>query len=322
VPECFPFGSCRNRLILIYVISIHIFYPPSEGLQKRVKAVILPRVWSRFVLFAKFFYEPSEVFTRFNLFDVVRIHCCPRITTDVPLFLLVNLNASSATSWRVAHPLSTVFSFPISERGCPILAFFARVGCDAADSIMLAMPRGLHRYYGADHMHFITCSCYRRLPLLRSARSRDRLLSVLEQTRQRYRFVVVGYVVMPEHIHLLLSEPEVGTPSTVMQVLKQRTARALLPKTKSRDPRQIKLFGEMPVRAPLWRARFHDFNVWTEKKRVEKLRYMHRNPLKRGLTAAPEDWRWSSYRFYFLDESGPVRVNEGWGKISFRAHAA
>jgi len=94
---------------------------------------------------------------------------------------------------------------------------------------------------------------------------------VLEQTRQRYRFVVAGYVVMPEHIHLLLSEPEVGTPSTVMQVLKQRTARALLPKTKPRDPRQIKLFGEMPARAPLWQTRFHDFNVWTEKKRVEKL---------------------------------------------------
>jgi putative transposase len=145
---------------------------------------------------------------------------------------------------------------------------------------------------------------------------------VLEQTRQRYRFVVVGYVVMPEHIHLLLSEPEVGTPSTVMQVLKQRTARALLPKTKPRDPRQIKLFREIAARAPFWQTRFHDFNVWTEKKRVEKLRYMHRNPVKRGLAETPEDWRWSSYRFYLLDESGPVRVNEGWGKISFREHAA
>jgi REP element-mobilizing transposase RayT len=81
------------------------------------------------------------------------------------------------------------------------------------------MPSGLHRTYGAHHLHFITCSCSRRLPFLRTASSRDRLLSILEQTRQRYRFVVVGYVVMPEHIHLLLTEPEVGTPSTVMQVL-------------------------------------------------------------------------------------------------------
>jgi REP element-mobilizing transposase RayT len=91
------------------------------------------------------------------------------------------------------------------------------------------MTRGLHRFYGAGELHFITCSCYRRMPLFRFARSRDRFLSVLEQTRRRYRFVVVGYVVMPEHIHLLLSEPEVGTPSTLMQVVKQRTARALLP---------------------------------------------------------------------------------------------
>ncbi len=184
------------------------------------------------------------------------------------------------------------------------------------------MPRGLHRYYGAHHLHFITCSCYRRLPLLRSARSRDRFLSVLEQTRLRYRFVVVGYVVMPEHIHLLMSEPEVGTPSTVMQVLKQRTARALLPKTKRRDPRQIELFAEAPERAPFWQSRFYDFNVWTDRKRVEKLRYMHGNPVKRGLVADPDDWRWSSYRFYFLGEVGLVRVNEGWGKISFAARVA
>jgi putative transposase len=155
------------------------------------------------------------------------------------------------------------------------------------------------------------------MSLLRAARSRDRILSVLEETRQRYRFAVVGYVVMPEHIYLLLSEPEVGTPSTVMQVLKQRTARALLPKVKPRDPRQSELFGEISESAPFWQTRFHDFNVWTEKKRVEKLRYMHRNPVKRGLVAAPEDWRWSSYRFYLLDEPGPVRVNEGWGRFRF-----
>jgi putative transposase len=160
------------------------------------------------------------------------------------------------------------------------------------------------------------------LPFLRTARSRDTLLSILEQTRERYRFVVVGYVVMPEHIHLLLTEPEVGTASTVMQVLKQRTARALLPKRKRRDLRQRNLFGDAPKRRAFWQARSYDFNVWTTKKRVEKLRYMHRNPVKRGLVGAPEQWRWSSYRFCLLDEAGPVRVNEGWTKISFRRRLA
>ncbi len=184
------------------------------------------------------------------------------------------------------------------------------------------MPSGLHRTYGAYDLHFITCSCYRRLPFLATARARDRFLSILEQTRQRYRFVVVGYVVMPEHIHLLVTEPEVGTPSTLMQVLKQRTARALLPKNKRGDPRQRDLFGNATSHRGFWQARFYDFNVWTTKKRVEKLRYMHRNPVKRRLVESPEQWHWSSYRFYLLEEAGPVRVNQGWTKISFRDHAA
>jgi len=186
---------------------------------------------------------------------------------------------------------------------------------------MGCMPAGLHRTYGAHHLHFITNSCYRRRPLLDSPRSRDRFLSLLEQTRQRYRFVVVGYVVMPEHIHLLITEPELGNPSTVMQVLKQCTAHALLPKRERRDPRQRELFGDEPRRA-FWQARFYDFNVWTTKKRVEELRYMHRNPVKRGLVASPEQWRWSSYRHYLLGETGPVKVNVGWGEISFRDRVA
>jgi REP element-mobilizing transposase RayT len=74
--------------------------------------------------------------------------------------------------------------------------------------------------------------------LLGSQRDRDLFLQVLERVRRRYHFVVVGYAVMPEHFHLLITEPEVGTPSTVMQVLKQRTAHALLPRKKRADARQ------------------------------------------------------------------------------------
>jgi putative transposase len=183
------------------------------------------------------------------------------------------------------------------------------------------MPGGLHRTYGAHDLHFITASCYRRLPLLGSPGKRDRFLSSLEQVRQRYRFVVVGYVVMPEHIHLLITEPQGGSPSTVMQVVKQRTAHALLPKRKRKDPQQQELFGEPPRRA-FWQARFYDFNVWSSRKRVEKLRSMHRNPVKRGLVESPEQWRWSSYRRYLLGEPGTVQVNVGWGEISFAHRAA
>jgi hypothetical protein len=62
-------------------------------------------------------------------------------------------------------------------------------------------------------------------------------------------------------------------------------------------------------RENVWQRRFYDFNVWTERKRIEKLRYMHRNPVKRGLVSQPEQWLWSSFRSYAHGEIGSVRVN-------------
>ena len=173
------------------------------------------------------------------------------------------------------------------------------------------MPARLRRYYGAGHLHFITTSCYRRQALLGSPRNRNLFLRVLEAVRRRYRFVVVGYVVMPEHVHLLLSEPERGNPSVVMQALKQGFARRLLGRLRRRQSgRQASLWDAALGEGHIWQRRFYDFVVWTEHKRVEKLRYMHRNPVKRGLVLEPEQWCWSSYRHYAYGEAGPVLVNE------------
>jgi len=172
------------------------------------------------------------------------------------------------------------------------------------------MPRGLKRYYGSDHLHFLTCSCYHRQPWLDTPRRRDVFQRILEEARQRYRFVVVGYVVMPDHIHLLISEPAHGTPSTVMQVLKQRYARRVLRKRRHKSG-QGELWPDDERR--VWQRRFYDFNVWSERKRVEKLRYMHRNPVRRGLVPEPELWEWSSYRSYALQEEGAVKLNQ-WPK--------
>ena len=151
-----------------------------------------------------------------------------------------------ATDVALAVDRPSMFSFPVTKLWVPRSCVSCKGGYDAACTIGIVMPSGLHRTYGAHHLHFVTCSCYGRLPFLGTARSRDAFVKMLEQTRERYRFVVVGYVVMPEHIHLLLTEPEVGTPSTVLQVVKQRTAHALLAKHKRNNPRQRNLFGDEP----------------------------------------------------------------------------
>ena len=161
------------------------------------------------------------------------------------------------------------------------------------------MPSHLERRYGTQRSHFITCSCYRRAPLLSHDRIKQTFLTVLEETRQKYQFCVYGYVIMPEHFHLLIGEPETGNPGTVMQVLKQRVSH-----------QGLKLLH--PTKPKFWETRFYDFNVWSHAKKIGKLRYMHRNPVKRGLVARPEDWPWSSFRHYAMGEIGPVEIESEW----------
>jgi putative transposase len=154
------------------------------------------------------------------------------------------------------------------------------------------MPSGLARYYGGDDLHFITFSCYHRLPFLGSADGRDVFLEILEEARQKYLFRMIGYAVMPEHVHLLLSEPKASSLSTALQVVKQRSAR--------------KVYDV--IHGQMWQRRFYDFNVFTQEKVTEKLFYMHENPVKRGLVLSAEEWSWSSARFYSSGEQGMVKI--------------
>jgi putative transposase len=89
------------------------------------------------------------------------------------------------------------------------------------------MPWGLKRYQQTRDLHSITFSCYGRAPLLGTAHARDTFLAVFERVRRWYGFYVVEYVVMPEHVHLLISEPETGSLALVLQMTKQMVARAL-----------------------------------------------------------------------------------------------
>ena len=101
---------------------------------------------------------------------------------------------------------------------------------------------------------------------------------------------------MPEHIHLLVSEPEHKDLAHAMQSLKQGVSRTLT----------------LRAAESFWQERYYDFNVWSEKKFVEKLRYIHRNPVTRGLVASPEDWDCSSFRHYLTGERGVVEIESQW----------
>jgi putative transposase len=122
------------------------------------------------------------------------------------------------------------------------------------------MSKGPIRIYGRGHLHFITFSCYRRLPLLGSVRARNVFVKLLDEVRDRCGFSLVGYVVMPEHIHLLISEPRRGASTIAIQVLKQRVSRRLRRTTRAPGG-QLKLAlaaGENSL-PRFWQRRFYDF---------------------------------------------------------------
>jgi putative transposase len=173
------------------------------------------------------------------------------------------------------------------------------------------MPKGLKRYYGQGHLHFLTFSCYRRLPLLGTTRARNVFVTELRRVRREYGFLLVGYVVMPNHVHLLMSEPLKGTPSTVLQMLKQRVSRRMRRKGRERPQGQLSLrFPKFLADLPqFWQPRFYDFNVYSHGKKKEKLEYMHANPVVRGLAKHPQDWPWSSFSFYAKDEAGLLEID-------------
>jgi putative transposase len=162
------------------------------------------------------------------------------------------------------------------------------------------MRSPLKRHYGRGDLHFITFSCCRRRPLLGTARARDHFVKILDEVRRRHAFRLIGYVVMPEHVHLLIGEPPKTTPSKALQVLKQKVAAVLLKRRKRVGSRQLSLpfSGGQTGETHFWQRRFYDFNVWSEKKVKEKLDYMHANPVQRRLVQHPRDWPWSSGAHY------------------------
>jgi putative transposase len=156
------------------------------------------------------------------------------------------------------------------------------------------MPLRLRRYQQEGHLHFVTFSCYQRLSYLNTDVAYTCFERWLETLRARHDFEVHGYVLMPEHVHMLVSEPVKQSLGNTLRALKGQTSKEL-----------------KGNRMHFWQKRYHDFNVFSEKKRIEKLRYLHRNPVVRGLVEKPEDWPWSSFRCYSTGERGRVEIVGG-----------
>jgi putative transposase len=162
------------------------------------------------------------------------------------------------------------------------------------------MPRGLRRFQQSGQSHFITFCCYHRQAKLSSSDVCDLFVQCLEDMRRRFAMRIYGYVVMPEHVHLLTSEPEDAPLAEAVHFLKLSFAKRL----HSRKP--------ATESGSFWQKRYYDRNVRDVQEFAVKSRYLHRNPVKRGQVKQPAEWRWSSFRHYALREIGIVEIESAW----------
>jgi putative transposase len=196
--------------------------------------------------------------------------------------------------WHVERTLLSAAQNRTGDEGCPIQArLWLEWGSYAAYATH--MPWSLKRFQNTGQTHFVTFSCYQRRPMLTTDPSRRLFESALERVRINFRIRVYAYVVMPEHIHLLVSEPQRGTLADALKSLKQSVARRLLAGAEH-----------------FWQKHYYDFNIRSHPQFLEKIRYIHRNPVKRGLCVRPEDWQWSSFRHYATGCEGRVEIESEW----------
>ena len=176
------------------------------------------------------------------------------------------------------------------------------------------------RHFSPGQLQFITSSVYRRTRLFDRQRLRSNFVEVLRQFRQETGLLLMGWVLMPEHFHSLIKPEPAESTSRLMQELKKRTAQQIVSLLTENQTHSWCRKMLTSLRLPptvhsdshyrVWQRRFYPYGVYSEKKRLEKLNYMHNNPVKRGLVHSPEGWPWSSFRFYHLNDSSLLSMDK------------
>jgi len=163
-----------------------------------------------------------------------------------------------------------------------------------------------HRYNTPSNAHFLTFSCFRRQPFLSRDRSREWFLDALGGARERHRFDLWAWVIMPEHVHLVIRpREEKYSISAILTAIKKPVTNAVLRHVRQYAPEFAERMRDQQPNGThayrFWqRGGGYDTNLWSSKPLWDKIRYIHMNPVRRGLVTRAEDWPWSSLRD-FLD---------------------
>lgn len=148
-------------------------------------------------------------------------------------------------------------------------------------------------------VRFVTFSCFRRLPLMGNAAIRDHFAAALARVRAERSLELFAWVAMPEHAHVLLRPARGTTLDAALLSLKMSIAKSVINRWRDLDAPILRRITMTDGRARFWQpGGGFDRNVRDEAEFSKEVRYIHRNPVERGLAERPEQWRWSSVRWW------------------------
>ena len=170
------------------------------------------------------------------------------------------------------------------------------------------MPR-LRHYDHLNTARLVTFSCYRRHRFLTNDRVMNVFIEHLRELRERYKLTVLGYVIMSEHVHLVLHPPDEVKLGPIVGELKSRSARQMLAEDLVVLPPDCRVRKDGRERNCVWQPRGYDHNCRTGDTVLEKINYSHNNPVTRCLVSEPGEWRWSSYNWYMGATDVPLEMD-------------
>jgi putative transposase len=172
------------------------------------------------------------------------------------------------------------------------------------------------RYDVPGDAHCLTFSCFRRLPLLGRDRSRRWMLDALNLGRSQGKYDLWAYVIMPEHVHVVLLPHREATIAGILTTLRQSVSKRALVWLRQHAPaflaeiEDLQPNGDRAYR--FWqRGGGYDRNLRTVTDIYEKIDYVHDNPVRRGLVTSPEAWPWSSCLAWQTGEDKPLGLDRG-----------
>ncbi len=163
--------------------------------------------------------------------------------------------------------------------------------------------------------HYLTFSCFQKRRFLSRDRTCQYVIDVLDRARSKFNFDLWAYVIMPNHVHLLLfSREEIYDMAKIETSIKLSVSRRALDYLRKHNPEGLRHLatGQRSTPYRFWQqGNGYDQNLNTLAAARSIGEYIHNNPVRAGLCVNPEDWAWSSAREWLKEGSGPLSLDRG-----------